>query len=65
MQDRTTKEMIKYQGKNLLLAASVSQGRSSLYRRCQVQGQSLGVERNKSPIKRAPRGFSSIQNARG
>lgn len=42
-------------------------GESSSYRRCQVQGQPFGEERerNKSPIKRAPRGFSSIQNARG
>lgn len=45
---------------------AMSQGRSSFYRRCQVQGQSFGVERGtESPIKRAPRGFSSTQNAPG
>lgn len=45
---------------------AVSQGRSSFYRQCQVQGQSFGVERGtESPIKWAPRGFSSTQDALG
>ena len=45
---------------------TVSQGRGSFYRRCQVQGQSLRVERGKrEPIKRAPGGFSCLRRPGG